>query len=449
MKALAIAVLLANAGCAHAYRSVIVDPRFAYYKDRSAESIVGEIVANDYQDVRLAHLNESSIDAELVKAFADAGLKVWLMTFVNGTYSTADLPNGWEDWRMKLKKGPMPAGFTYLCLNNPNYISWKKRRLTEALKAQPFAGVDLAEAFLPAYNGPESDVYGCLCKRCEDAFARMHPEAGGMPDFINVDSPRYYKTDKTLYEKWVGFRVSTVVNALDEIVNGRGGIREECPRSKVATWSLGLDVPEQLARLREWEALDGAAIVKRVRPDAHVIQTDWPDWIKADLPADYPLKYKPVADSIRADSPRVPLVLQTDIGSQKQMRRSRQWLRACEQAAKKIACESVTSYEYHLGDYIYTEPPTVAAAEFEQGRVKLAFNKRLDAASAANVSNYSLSSGKIDYARVDGNIVTLSVSGVEGPLTVQISGLSDDPGRRFFRDRPACLIERPIQVVVE
>ncbi len=445
------AFLLLPLAAACAPRSIIVDASFSYYKDRSPESIVEEIKANDYGDVRLVAVNGYSIDGSLVKAFRENGFKVWMLTFINGVYSTADLPKGWEEWKVKLRVDKQPSsGFTYLCLNNPAYISWKKNQIVSALKRyQFFHGVDLAEPFLPAYKGPDSEFYGCLCDHCAEAFKKMYPDVSGIPDFSNPESPRWWQTDKTLYEKWVGFRVATVVSFLDELVNGKDGIREKCPDVKVCTWSLGLDVPDQLEKLREWEALDAAAIVRRVRPDVHMIQTDWPDWIKANLEPTYPLKYKPVADSVREVSPKTPIMLQCDIGSQKQMRRDREWIRQAEEAAKKIGCESTTHYEYHLGNYIYTEPPKVVRAVLEDGVIKVIFNKRLDSAQASNISSYSLSSGRVDFAKVDGNVVLLSVSVVEEGVVLTVSGLSDDESRRFFHDKPPCVMEESQEVIVE
>ncbi len=442
-------LLLIPCAAIGAPRSVTVDAQFPYYRDRSPESIVEEIKVNDYGDVRLACTSESGIDGALVKAFKEGGVRVWMLTFANGTYSTADLPKGWEEWRMKLRRPSQPDGFIYLCPNNPAYREWKKKQVVGALTKHAFYGVDLAEAFLPAYNGPDSDLYGCLCSHCAAAFKKMQPGVPGIPSFEDPNSPRYWKTDKTLYEKWVGFRVATVVEFLDDLVNGKGGIREKCPDVKVCTWSLGLDVPDQLAKLREWEALDAAAIVRRVKPDVHMIQTDWPDWIREDLRPTYPLKYKPVADSVREASPKTVLMMQMDIGSQKQMRRGREWISEAEEAAKKIGCESTTLYEYHIGDYIYTEPPKVMSATLDGGVIKLVFQKRLDSTQASNISNYALSSGRVDFAKVDGNVVLLSVSGVEDGATVTVSGLSDDESRRLFHDKPVCMMSEPQQVIVD
>lgn len=268
------------------------------------------------------------------------------------------------------------------------------------------------------------------------------------PEFVNPDSANYWTKNSTLYEKWVGFRVSTVVNFLDELVNGKGGIREKCPGVKVCTWSLGLDVPDQLTKLREWEALDAAAIVKRVRPDVHMIQTDWPDWIKPELKPDYALQYKPVADSIRQAAPSQRLMLQTDIGSHDNMKRSRNWVLEVEKTARALGCESTTHYEYHLGDYIYTEQTEVLSASMDDGIVKLVFNKRLESVSASNIANYTVTSGRLEYAKVDGNVVRLTVSDATLPLTVVVSGLSDDPTRRFYKDKPAVVMERSQQVTI-
>lgn len=443
-KLIVAALLIACASAVTAARSVTVSPGFAYYQDRSPESIAEEIKAAGYDDVRLVCTDNGKVSDDLLKALHDAGIHVWCLTFVNGVYPPADLPKGWESWQMKRRKPGNPDGFVAFCLNNSAYRKWKKKSLVAMLKSHAFYGVDLAEPFLPAYPGPTSELYGCLCDHCAAAFAEMCPGVGGLPDFEDPKSPRYYKTDRALYEKWVGFRVASVVGFLDDLVNGKDGIRENCPNIKVATWSLGLDVPDSLARLREWEAIDGAAIVKRVRPDVHVIQTDWPDWMKPDLSPRYPLKYKPIADSIREAAPKVELVLQTDIGSKPANRRGKAWIEDVEKTAREIGCVMTTHYEYSLGDYIYNDPPAVVRVEPESGGFKLVFNKRLDSISAANIGNYALSTGHVDYAKVDGNIVYLTVSGADGKPEITISGLSDDEARRFHHDKPACTMTETV-----
>jgi hypothetical protein len=425
-------------------RGIIVDPAWAYYKDRSAQSIAEEIKVNGYDEVHLIRA-----DDELVKTFTEAGLRVWLLTFVNGVYDRQVLPQQWEAWRMKLRKKPDPAGFTMLCPNNPDYRAWKKQNLASTLLSHQFYGIDLAEPQMPAYPGPDSEYYGCFCEHCLDAFKRLYPEVICFPDFDDPKSPYYWKNNPELYAKWVEFRVATVVNWLNDLVNGENGIRRSCPKVKVATWSLGLDVPDQLAKLREWQAMDAAEIVRVVKPDFHVIQTDWPDWIKTELAPDYPKSYKPVFDSICRVAPSLPILLQTDIGSKPNMRRSRDWIANVEETARKLGYAGVFHYEYHLGEYIYSEPPRPIKAFYEGNTVKVLFNKRLDPIKASDTANYSLTSGSVESARVDGNIVYLCVTGVSSGSILTVSGLADDPSRRLFHDRPACAMPGTCEIVVK
>jgi hypothetical protein len=121
-----------------------------------------------------------------------------------------------------------------------------------------------------------------------------------------------------------------------------------------------------------------------------------------------------------------------------------------EKYAKTIGLEQVTSYEYFIGGYIYTEPPKPMKATFEKpGTIRISFNKRLDAVTAANLANYSIDTGRIESVTVDGSVVRLSVSGVGEKPTVTVSGLSDDDSRRLFRDKPACVMQSPVSVTAE
>lgn len=470
-RALVVLVLVACCHAACSARSVMVDLGFAYYRDRSAESIVEEIKANDYDEVHLCASVETAIDPALVKAFRDAEIKVWLVSGLNAIRATSALPEGWEAWRMVLRlpqddpkrlqgdqasgdstaKAAKPDGmFTYLCPNNPAYRQWKKQQIIAALAANPFTGIDLTECAFPAYLGPESRDYGCLCDSCAAAFFKWGSgETARLPGFEDKDSAHYWKTDTALYEKWVGFRVATVVDWIDEVVNGKGGIREKFPNVRFATWGLGLDVPEQLAKLREWHGVDAAAIVRRVKPDVHVVQTAKPDWSKTELPSDYSERYKAVFDSVREAAPSLPVTLVSDVGSIDGCRRGVQWITDAETAAKKTGFAGLLPYEYQLGDANYTEQPKLASWTFGLDTITLVFSKRIDPAVGANISSYSLSPGRVDFARVDGNVVRLSVSGASDGSVLSITGLTDDAQRRVFRDKPACPIADNLQITIE
>lgn len=416
-------------------RSIQVDSGFAYYQDRSKESIASEIHVNGFRAVRLIVTNDAAPDAALVEACRKQGLAVWYTSFGNGKYGVAGLPAGWESWKMVLrakKPNEVAGGFTYFCLNNPEYLMWKKKQVVETLTRVPFDGFEMAEPFWPAYKGPESPSYGCLCDACKGAFLRMYPDERTIPEFSDPKSIRYYKTNTRLYRKWMDFRVRSVVSFHQEII---GAVRAACPKVKITVWGIADDVPDPVRTLREWEGIDGRALSAAIKPDMYVIQTDWPDWTNPKLPADYPLKYTPFVREVAAGSPRTKVIMQADIGSWENCRRGTTWMRECEKAAVRAGMTGITAYEYHLSADIYDAAPKPMRADVTPDGVLLAFNKRLDPATAEDPSNYSLDSGRILSAEVDGNLVTLRIEG--RPTSVTVANLSDDPARRFFKNHPA------------
>lgn len=426
-------LVLALAASAAAAPSVVVNPELPYWKGRSVESIAEEIKANGYSEVRLACSGDPAALRDLTKAFHSAEIKTWLLVDLTAMPSSG-LPNGWEAWKMKLRKPSKEGARDYLCPNNAAYVDWRRKQLVSALSEQPFLGVDLSGAFFPSENGPEDEGYGCFCDSCLAAFKKMYPDSTGPPDFENSDSPRYWKTDATLYEKWGGFRVASIVGVVDALVIGEDGIRKKCPGVKIAVWHPGAADPQA---------------VKRVKPDVLVIETNRSDWTKPDLSAGYPTGYKHIVDAIHEIAAGVPVMLQTDIGSIQDSRRTRLWMNDCAKRAQGAGFADVVFHEYSLGDYVYSEPLTLLKAVLDEGKIRLVFNKRLDSAAASNIGNYSLTSGQVDYARPDGNTVLLSVSGASPGLTIRVSGLSDDEAARKFHDRPARSMDRAASMVVK
>lgn len=408
-------------------RAIQVDSGFLYYLNRSADSIADEIKAQGYQVVSL-----HNADSKLAQACRKRGILTRFIIGSNYQYLPGSLPKGYEKWKMVLRKSDnFVGGGSYFCENEPEFRAWKKNQINDVLKSGDFMAVDIAEPYLPAYKGPENEFYGCLCDRCKTAFLRMFPEEKQIPEFNDANSPNYWKTNKALYKKWVDFRVATVANFLDDLVNGPDGIRQKFPGIAVCSWSIGASMPNPVETMREWEASDGAAICAKVHPDAHCIQTDWPDWCDANLPANYPLKYKPFVDAIRKADKKIPITIQTDIGSGSQMRRSLEWIREFEAASKTAGfCQSI-AYEYHLGLYTYTEPPKLLSAQKRQDAVLLIFSKRLDSKIASDLNSYKISSGKITEAKPDGNRVFLSIDGVKKGDTITVLHCQDDPSVRF------------------
>jgi hypothetical protein len=437
-----------TAGASAPWRdSIQVDPGFAYYRDRSPQSVAVELKVNGFRSVRYLVTSEQHLNTAFVAACRQLGLRVCYGTFGNGTYAPRDLPTGWEAWRMRLRdpEARVPS-YTYLCMNHPEYRRWKKTQIVQTLRRVPFDGLEIVESFWPAFRGPESPLYGCLCEHCIAAFRRAFPDVPGAPNFTDPTRADYFLTNRMLYARWTDFRARSVGAFLDEIINGPEGVRRHFPKLPVAVWGLALDVPAPVETLRAWEGIDGAWLVQSVRPDLYVLQTDWPDWMKSDLPADYPLRYRPFVEAIRATGSRVPIQLQADVGSAENCRRGLDWLRACARAARRAGMDGVTAYEYHLLRDIYEAPPRPVTVTGRSNVITLAFNKRLDAVRAADPAHYRVAPGSIGSVKVDGNLVELTVNGRPGAVTV--SGLADDPTRRLFKNHPAVTMPEPVTLAV-
>jgi hypothetical protein len=357
------------------------------------------------------------------------------------------MPKDWATWRMvtrsDLEGKPLNDGFTRLCLNNPGYRLWKKSQIARTLARGKFDGVDIAEPHWPEYPGIKSPAYACFCSHCLDDFRKMFPEETDLPDIIDLHSPRSPGRNPDLWRKWLAFREASVTDYLNDLVNGRGGIRQRAPRAKVATWTLALAEKNGLRRVLVDSGENAGKIVEVVKPDLHCLQTHWPDWIRADLSPAYVEAYRPFIQQIRDIDPIVPLMIQADTGSRKQNRRAWDWIEESERHSALLGACSTTFYAYDLGKYIYADPPRITEVRRRGQQVELLFAKRLDPASAGRVSSYHLMPGRILKIRVDGSLVLLDVSDIAegGVCALTVKGISDDAERRLFKDLPAAVLE--------
>jgi len=428
-------------------RSVQIDPSYSYYRDRSPDSIAAEVRANGYRIVHCIVTADSLVDPALVDALHREGMGVWYVTFGNGTYSRKDLPAVWPAWRMvtrtELAGGRFDDGYTRLCLNNPAYRAWKKALIVDVLRRCGFDGVDIAEPHWPEYPGVESPAYACFCTTCRTAFRRMFPDETELPDVLDKDSARSPGRNPRLWQRWLRFRQASVTDFLNDLVNGPGGIRRSFPAVKVCTWTLALTGPDGVRRVREDSGEDASEIVRVVRPDIHCLQTHWPDWMRADLPATYVEAYKPFIAQIREAAPAARLMIQADTGSRPANRRSWTWIAGFEEACARLGVGSTTFYEYHIGEYAWTEPPRVAEVRRQRNEVELLFTKRLDARCAAQVERYVLAPGTVPGIRVDGSIVRLSARGLRDgdACALTVRGIRDDPERRLVKGGPPAVLE--------
>jgi hypothetical protein len=408
-----------------------LDPAFAYFQNRSLDSIAEELEVRGYKSVSMTSSGGGKFP--LADVLASHGINVRLLIVpMNGMYDTPpELRLEVAKWKM-VHKDPNFDAFAYFCLNSSGLRTYKQKQFVDTLLENPaFTAVDLAEPQIPAWTGPDDPAYGCLCDTCRKIFLSMHPAETDIPNFTDPSSPRYWKEGKALYNKWVDFRVHSVADFLDFIVNGRDGIRERCPNVKVITWTLGCRAVggDVVGIEREWQAMDAAAVISKVKPDAHSIQTDWPDWVMPSLPADYVKKYAPYLKSIRSVNSSIPVTFQTDSGSNTDMHRSFAWLDELDKCAKQVGYTQTLNYQYHLESDFYTKSPSLSKARLSKsgGRLTLIYDMCVDSRIATDTLNYRLSRGKVVYVSTDGNLVILGVEGLTPGSTVTVKKMGNNP----------------------
>lgn len=433
--------------------SMIIDPSFPYYRDRSPESIAAELRANGYSVVRYIAEPSSRVDRKLVDAFHRAGIGVWCMVFGNGTYSSGLMPPEWREWSMVTRahlsgeKVPVP-GFERLCLNHPGYRAWKKRDMAETARVGGFDGMEIAEAFWPEYPGMESPAYSCFCDECRMSFTRMFPEESALPDILDAESPRSPGRNPGLWGKWLTFREATMRGFLDDLVNGPGGLRETSPGVAVSIWGLGLSEPDGVRRIREDHGQDAGRTAATVKPDLYCFQTHWPDWIRGDLEPGYVRNYLPFIEQLREHAPEMPLMIQSDIGSTREAVRDRAWVEQFERVCQEMGVQSTCAYEYFIAGWTYHEPPEAVHVRRDGDHVELSFTRRIDPATAERPGGFEIDGKPAKVAGVDGSLVRLEHrrdAAASGPQRLTIRGLGEDQARRLFKDYPANI--RPEQVL--
>lgn len=424
-------------------RTVQIDTGMAYYRGRSTESIAAEIRVNGFDGVYYYVMDDRSVVPGLIAELQRQNLAVALMTLPNLVYwsesQLADrLPGDYRNYLMHFT-GPDMDKYRFIGFVYPEYNAWYKNLLTGILRRHNFDGFTFAEIMYPIYNGPERTppFYGDVSPGFQQAFKTATGRAA-FPNFTDPADPNYFKTNTELYRDLVEYRIRTINDFYDDIVNGPGGAREVAPNIAFATWTLGINIPGGVEKLREWEGNDIAAMIRQVKPDLHFIQTHAPDWCNPALPADYPRLYQPFFDAIRAADPEVRIAMQTDIGSLPAMRRSPAWVETFYQACRDAGVDSTTYYEFSLRDAVYASPPTLREIRLKGQSLQLIFDQRLGRESADRMIGRQLTSGPdrftVRAAKADGNLLNLTLDLLPRPgrqLAVPVGGLADDPAVRL------------------
>lgn len=419
-------------------KTVQIDTSFPYYQNRSVESIASEIELNGFNGVYYYVMTGGEIMPGLIDELHRRGIAVALMTLPNIVYATDDtlakmLPANHRQWLMKFTSNDMDnyrfIGFVY-----PEYNEWYKNYLGKLLKDNQFDGFTFAEIMYPIYDGPAraKPFYGDVSENFKRAF-KAATNNRAFPNFDNPHDPNYFKTNAKLYNELVEYRIKTINDFYDDIVNSSNGARSINQDIMFATWTLGINIPDGVAKLREWEGNDIDSMIRKVKPDIHFIQTHAPDWNDGNLKGDYPYSYKPFFDAIRVANPDVKVALQADLGSTAAARRNLDWQKLFYKACQQSGVSSTTYYEFGLRYKIYEDMPELKEIYLNNRQMKLYFDQRLSSDSAKVITNRLANESKIISAKVDGNILVCDLDKPisSNEVTIDISDISDEPELRF------------------
>ncbi|HOS93566.1 MAG TPA: AGE family epimerase/isomerase, partial [Armatimonadota bacterium] len=408
-------------------RAVQIEPGFGYYRDRSAESIVSEVVANGYDTIHLICLGRDPQPPGIVPAAHARGVRIWATFFPSGVYMDDDLfPPERERWRMRFTSDALGA-YRFFSYVHADYLEWWKAHLRRIFDENEFDGLLFYEVHYPTLRditGYGEVMFGDISPGFQDAFRRATGR-GGFPEFVDRASPRYYETDADLYCDYVDFRVNSIVRFLRDLLDGPGGVRREHPGLRFASWTIAHSRPDALPILRENEAQDPARFVVELRPDLHYLQSHYPDWSNPELGPEYIHNYRPHMDAAREGAPGLPIGVQVDVASTQPWRRDVQWMRGFDAVARELGLTSTTYYEFSLRWEVYFDAPRVCEARWVGAdEAEVVFDQRIDPASCTSFAQ----------AKVDGNRLRFRVAGALRPGTefsVDVGGIADDPARRI------------------
>jgi hypothetical protein len=331
-----------------------------------------------------------------------------------------------------------------------DYIIWMKNRVVELINKNGFDGFTFAEVMYPISDGLERNnvLYGDISPVFQNAFKESTRNTV-FPEFVDRNKPNYYKKIPKIYNDLVKFRVKTVNDFYNEVINGTEGVREKCPGAFVATWTLGIALPNGVEKLREWEGNEILSMIRQVKPDMHFIQTHAPDWLNPILKANYPLQYKPFFIAVKKADPNMPIGFQADLGSTPVARRSLGWQKVFYKTCDQLKLDSTTYYEFSLRWAIYNEPPLLfKATAISNDTIELCFDKRLSKdcvnlfISKKMVSSDDGNTFIVKSAEVDGNLlkIVLDKNISSKQISVDIGGIKDTPEYRLVSDGTANII---------
>ncbi|MBO3763179.1 MAG: hypothetical protein QXS21_00165 [Thermoproteota archaeon] len=332
-------------------RGVYVDPLLNTYSNfhLTPEKVAKLIKDYGFNVVHLVIVNVgdnsasfSSLISSYVKSFRLENLSV-VLTIYPPTDEVA-----WKthpEWRQRFLNGESKYDWrVYLAPTDDDFVAYYLENVRRLLKEYNFNGIELAECWYEVDEGPSSPYYADFSSSMRQKFK----EASGVDplELFNSSSPYYYLKNSQLYEEWVNFRVKVITNFMKKILSVA---KEVNPNIK--TYVMYLSDVGQNYSTRIDHAQDLNAIVRDVKPDYIVIETAWQDWIKADLSPSYVKAYADHYVSI-VHNAQVKVIIQTDVGSIAQMKRSLEWVKEFSNSAIKNGFDGVVFYEFSIGSFV-------------------------------------------------------------------------------------------------
>jgi hypothetical protein len=425
-------------------RTVQVDFGFPPYKDRSAASIADEISVNGYEGVYYFVVSDIATRKDIIVELQKRGIPVAVMVIASGAYLPVnERPADWEKWRMQFTNNVLDI-YQLISYVHKDYAVWMKHRVVNLIKKYGIDGFTFAEAMYPIADGLEQTnvLYGDISPAFQAAFKN---DTGNsvFPEFVDKSKPNYYKKIPKVYKALIEYRIKTVNDFYNEVINGAGGVREKCPGVFVATWTMAINLPNGDKKLREWEGNDTPSMIRKIKPDMHFIQTHAPDWSNPALKGDYPKLYKPFFDLVKKTDPKMPIGFQADFVSNENIRRNPKWVELFYKTCDQMWLECTTYYEFGLRWNIYHEPPRLCKVrQVWKNEIVLSFDQRISkdcenivVGRKMIISDYGRGYN-VKQADVDGNLLKLildqDISG-ERQVTLQLGGIKDDPAYRYER----------------
>ncbi len=144
----------------------------------------------------------------------------------------------------------------------------------------PVDDIEIASV-LARYPARGPDALDCFCEVAAP-FARLFPEDPVLTDVIHPDSPRSPARNRPCGER--GSASGTRRRVPDDIVNGKGGLRQAAPRGGPwGRWGLA-GLPSWRVRAGPRRQRAGRRRMASRQARRVLLPEHWPEWLRADLP---------------------------------------------------------------------------------------------------------------------------------------------------------------------